>query len=119
MEAAILALLQQPTVEAAAKACDVGAVTLWRWMQRPDFQAAYRDARRRALEAAIAALQQAAGEAVETLRRNLRCGHAGAEVRAAVAILEQAHKGAELLDLEERIEALEEALRQGGVRHAR
>src|ERR687886_540740 len=53
-EQAILALLQEPTVEAAAKAVGVADVTLWRWMQQPDFQAEYRIARRVSrLEAAV------------------------------------------------------------------
>lgn len=109
-EAAIIALLQAPTIEEAAKVCGIGESTLWRWMQQPDFQAAYRDARRRVVEAALAGLQQAAGEAVGALRKNLTCGQAGTEVRAAVAILEQAVKATELLELEERIARLEEAL---------
>jgi hypothetical protein len=47
------------------------------------------------------------GQAVETLGRNLACGRPTAENRAAVAILEQATRGVELLDLAARVEALE------------
>ncbi len=106
-ELAIVALLQEPTVEAAAQRAGVSPVTLWRWMQQPEFTERYRAARRQVLEQAIAQLQQASGEAVETLRRNLTCTVASVEVRAALAIIDQAVKGAEVLDLETRIAALE------------
>ncbi|MBI4494165.1 MAG: hypothetical protein HY690_15360 [Chloroflexi bacterium] len=106
-EQALLALLAEPTVEAAAKAAGVSPVTLWRWLQHPDFQERYREARRRVLEHAIAVLQQVAGEAAATLRRNLVCGTPSVEVRAALGILDQAVKGTELLDLEQRVLALE------------
>ena len=107
-EQAIVALLTHPTVAEAAKACAVSEVTLWRWMQQPAFTERYRAARRQALEGAIGSLQQAASEAASALRRNLACGVPSVEVRAALGILEQAIKGAELLDLQERIEALEQ-----------
>lgn len=87
--------------------CGASEVTLWRWMQRPDFADRYRAARRTALEGAITHLQQAAGEAAAALRRNLGCVVPSVEVRSALGILEQAFRGAELLDLEERIAALE------------
>ena len=113
---AIVALLQQPTVEAAAKAVGVADVTLWRWMQQPEFTERYRAARRQVLEQAIAQLQRASSEAVETLRRNLSCTVASVEVRAALAIIDQAVKGAEVLDLETRIAALETAAAEAGNR---
>ncbi len=106
-EQAILALLTHPTIPEAAKACGVGEVTLWRWLQDPAFAERYRAARRQVVEGAIASLQQMATEAATTLKRNLSCGTPSVEVRAALAILEQAIKGAELLDLAERVAALE------------
>ena len=119
-ELAIIALLNQPTVEEAAQAVGLSQVTLWRWMQLDDFRAQYRAARRQALENGIARLQGTTGEAVGALRRNLACGAPSVEVRAAQVILEQAAKGVELIELEARIEALEQQLaaaaepRQGG-----
>jgi transposase len=50
-EAAIVALLERPSVSAAAELAGVGRSTLYEWLQRPDFRAAYREARREALEA--------------------------------------------------------------------
>ncbi|MBI4506756.1 MAG: hypothetical protein HY691_14575 [Chloroflexi bacterium] len=85
----------------------------------PDFADAYREARRRLLEDAIAHLQRSTTEAAETLRRNLACGQAATEVRAALAIFELAMKGVELLDLEERVGELEVALEQQRAARAR
>jgi hypothetical protein len=112
-EALLAALLTEPTLARAAAKAGVSEATVHRWLLLPEFQAAYRRARRQIVEAAIGQLQQATGEAVETLRRNLTCGHAGAEIRAAAAILDQAIRGLELVDLEERLAALENADAKG------
>jgi transposase-like protein len=109
-EQAVLALLSSPSISEAAKAVGISEATLWRWLQRSDFQHAYREARNRLIEQALARLQQATGEAVATLRRNLTSGKASVEVRAAQIILEQATKAIELYDLEERLARLEEVL---------
>ena len=37
-ERAIVALLAEPTLGAVAKAAHISDVTLWRWMQEPDFK---------------------------------------------------------------------------------
>ena len=107
-EQAILALLARPTIGEAASTVGIGEATLRRWLGRPDFRDRYREARRQVLEGAIANLQQATGDAAAALRRNLACGVPSVEVRSALGIIEQAIKGAELLDLAERIAVLEE-----------
>ncbi len=106
-EQAIAALLSAPTIKDAGVACGVSEVSLWRWLQLPEFAAAYRAARRQVVERAISELQSACGEAVDTLKRNLTCEQPSVEIRAAQVILEQAIKGVELIDLQERIERLE------------
>jgi hypothetical protein len=113
-EVAIRALLTNPTHEAAAKAAGVSESTLARWMREPTFAAAVREARRRALEQAMGALSAATAEAVETLRACLGAEGEAVRVRAAVAILDHALRGAETQDLEERIAALETALATKG-----
>ena len=90
-EAAIAALLSTPTVADAAREIGVNVASLYRWMQLPEFSAAFRLARRNVVERAVSELQAAAGDAVETLRRNLRCENAAAEIRAAQIILGQAN----------------------------
>jgi hypothetical protein len=110
---AILALLTEPTVEAAARSADVAPATIWRWNQQADFRARLRDARRAVVEGAIGRLQAAVTEAVDALRRNLTCGTPSVEVRAAATILDQAIKAIELFDVVERVEQLEARLAAG------
>ena len=110
-EQAIAALLAHPTVPEAAAEAGVSAPTLYRWLQQPEFQASYRAARQQLVEVAIARLQQAAAQAVETLQRNLTCGQPGAEIRAALGILDQAIKGGERLDVVARLEEVEALLK--------
>lgn len=105
---AILALLSEPTLELAAKKAGIGAATLQRWLRHPDFEHAYRLARRRMFEAGLSRLQALIGEAVTTLQKNLTCGRPTAEIRAASAILMHATAGAELLDILDRLTDLEQ-----------
>ena len=111
---AIAALLVYPTIPAAAKAVGVGETTLWRWLQRDDFQDAYRLAKREAVAQAIAQLQRASGEAVKALSdvMNDPIAPASARVSAAKTILEMAVKGIELEDLAARVEELEKVAEQ-------
>ena len=65
---AILALLTEPTIAAAAKSIGVNEATLHRWLKLPHFQARYREARRQSVEVALAQLQQGCTVAALTLR---------------------------------------------------
>lgn len=116
MEAAIAALLTSPTIGEAAAAVGIHEQTLWRWLQDSDFQVHYREAKRQAVAQAVARLQQASGEAVETLRSVMTDPEAPAssKVTAAKTILEMAVKAVELEDLAGRIEAVEKAIEQRG-----
>jgi hypothetical protein len=115
-EAAIASLLTEATIESAAQKAGVGERTLVRWLQEPAFKAEYRAARRSVVESAIGRLQQAATQAVDALTRNLTCGTPAVEVGAAKAVLDQAIKAVELIDLAERVEALEQASEQAAER---
>jgi hypothetical protein len=108
-ETAISALLTQGTLAKAASLAGIGEATLRRWLQRDDFQAAYRGARREAVSQAVAHLQRVSGEAVETLRTVMNDDQkpSSARVTAARIILEFSIKAVELEDLEVRIAALE------------
>jgi hypothetical protein len=98
-EQAIVALLNTTTLIEAAAQVAVDEKTLRRWLVQPLFLAAYRQARLQVVEGAIGRLQAASGEAVTTLRECLNADKAGDRVRAAVAILDHCHRGAELCDL--------------------
>jgi len=110
-EAAIVALLAHPTIPEAAKAAGVSETTLWRWLQKDDFRKKYRGAQDKVFDGALGSLQGATTEAVNCLRRNLACGNASAEVQAAKTILVYTLKAREFFDYENRIAALEAALK--------
>mgnify|MGYP000586680698 CR=1 FL=1 len=108
-ERAIAALLIHPTMLAAAAAAGVGEVTLWRWLQIPEFKEQYRLARREAVSQAVGHLQGACSVAVVALTdisQDVNCP-ASARVSAARTVLELALKGVELEDLAVRVEELE------------
>ena len=105
-------MLVQGSLQAAAAASGIHEKTLRRWLRKDaTFQMAYRDARRQIVQQAIVQVQQATGNAVETLRKVMQAAEApaSAKVSAAKTILETAIKAVELEDLEARIVALEEA----------
>ncbi len=85
---------------------------MWRWLQLPTFQTRYRAARRQVVETAIAQLQADCSIAVRVLREVAEDGEAPASSRVAAAktILDQSVSAIELMDLQERIERLEELL---------
>lgn len=103
-ERLLLALLIEPTHEAAAAKAGISPATLRRWLRQPEFIRAYRVARRQLVETAIGKLQQASSEAVDTLRDALTSDHPGTRVKAAVAILDRAYHGTEMLDLVAQVE---------------
>jgi len=99
-EQAICALLQHTTIRAAAAAVPVNERTLRQWMRDRSFDAAYRHARRELLNVTVGRIQAATGAAVDTLVAVAKDGAKDSDrVRAAVALLEHAWRGAELADL--------------------
>jgi len=109
-EAAIAALLSEPTVEAAARKAKVAYSTLKGWLRLPEFQAAYRQARADVLERTVSCLLATCGKAVERLARNLDSKDDQAANRAALGILDHAVRGVEATDVLARLEAMERAL---------
>jgi hypothetical protein len=107
----ILALLSEATHARAAAKVGISESTLHRWLQLPQFLAAYRAARRRMVESAIAKLQRLGTNAVVALGKNLTCGHAPSENAAAKAILEFSLRGVEIMDLEPRLADVEERMK--------
>ena len=110
-EDAIAALLTQRNVEEAARTAGIGTRTLLRWLKLPEFQAAYRQARREAFGQAVARLQQGASAAATTLLKTMidPATPASVRVRAAECVIAHANKGIESEDLEARLAALERA----------
>jgi hypothetical protein len=111
MEAAIAALLTQKNQEEAARTAGIALTTLLRWQKLPEFQKAYREARRAAHGQSIARLQQATSAAVTTLLKVLIDPNtpASVKVRAADSVLDHSAKSIELEDIEARLAELERA----------
>ena len=85
--------------------------TLLRWLQIPEFDAAYREARRDSFRQSVARFQQASGAAVTTLLRLAVDQNAPAAVKAQAAyyILTLATKAIEIEDMDARVAELERA----------
>src|SRR4051812_11611602 len=109
-EEAIAALLTQRNVDEAARAAGIGTRTLLRWLQIPEFQKAYREARRAAFGEAIARLQQGTSAAATTLLKTMvdPATPPSVKVRAAEAIFNHAAKAIEIEDIEARVSELEQ-----------
>src|SRR5260370_2050917 len=114
MEEAIAALLTQRNVEEAARTAGIGTQTLIRWMKVPEFQTAYREARRAAFSQSIARLQQGTSAAATTLLKIMldQTSPASTRVRASECIMNDAAKAMELEDIGVRVAALEEATKE-------
>ena len=110
-EEAVAALLSQRSVDDAARSVKVTPRTLYRWMKEPEFDAAYRAARRAAFGQSVARLQQASGAAVSTLLKVMvdPTTPASTKVRAADSVLGHTAKAIELEDIEARVADLERA----------
>jgi transposase-like protein len=108
-EAAIAALLSHRTLEEAARAVGVSPNTLLRWQQDPEFDAAFRKARRAAFGQTTARLQQGSSAAATILMKLMLDANtpASTRVRAAEIIVNHAAKAIEIEDIEVRVAALE------------
>lgn len=111
-EVLIAALLQNPTVSAAAKSCGTTSKTLYIKLRDSDFKAAYDAARRDVVRTAVCYMQSVTGEAIATLRDIMLDPDSAQQVKinAADAILRNAHKFTESLDVLEQLAELKEAI---------
>jgi transposase-like protein len=111
-EAAVMALLSSKNVEEAARVASVTPRTLYRWMNEPEFDAAYRAARRQAYGQSISRLQQGSTAAATTLLKVMVdvATPPSTRVRAAEAVLSHAAKAIEIEDLDARLKELEMAV---------
>src|SRR5579864_8282463 len=110
-EQAIVALLSHRTIEEAARAIEIVPNTLLRWMEEPEFDAAYRAAKRAAFGQSIARLHYLSSAAVSTIGKVMLDASTppATKVRAADSILNHTSKAIEIEDVEARVAALEKA----------
>jgi type II secretory pathway component GspD/PulD (secretin) len=113
-EEAILALLTKRNVEEAAQATGISTPTLYRWMKEPEFDAAYREAKRAAFGQAVTRLQQSSSAAASTMLKIMIDTEAPAStrLRAADRVFSHAKHAIEMEQIEGRIAALEQAVEQ-------
>jgi hypothetical protein len=110
-DAAIIALLNEPTIQRAAQQAQISERTLYRWMEEPVFSRTYRAARRQAFSHAVTLTQRYASAAVQTLVKVMTDAkaNASAKVNAASALLRFGRDALELDDIAARVEQLEQA----------
>jgi hypothetical protein len=104
-EEAIVALLTNRTIEEAARSIGVDPKTLLRWMKEPEFDAAYRAAKRAAFGQSIARLHHLSSAAVSTLGKIMldSATTPATRVRAADSILDHTAKAIEIKDIGSRV----------------
>ena len=109
-EEAIAALLTHPNIEAAARAAGIGTATLMRWQKLPEFQTAYREARRAAFGQSIARLQQGSSAAATTLLKLMLdpATPPSTRARCSESVLSLATKAIVLEDIQVRLAAIEQ-----------
>jgi hypothetical protein len=98
----------------------IGVSTLLRWLQNPEFVAAYREARRVAFSQATARLQQAASAAATTFLKLMvdPSVPAAVRLRAADLVISHGAKAIEIEDIDARVSLLEAAIesKEGGTK---
>jgi hypothetical protein len=105
-EKAVAALLSCSTIKLAARKAGVSLRTLKYWVNHDaEFQRLLAEARRQALQLAIARLAKGTATAVTALLRAARRG----DVKAAMGIVDRSIRGIELTDVLQRLEVLEQA----------
>lgn len=112
---AVIALLENPTIVAAAEAANIGHRTLTRWLSEDDaFKDALREAQRRALDLTISQLAGAAPEAANalTLIASDCTVPAAVRVQAASRILSELRKNIQLLTFSEDIDRIKNLLHE-------
>lgn len=115
----IHAMLTKKSIATAARASAVSESTARRWLRLPAVARAYEQAQNELFTEGLSALKSVVGKASATLARHLdNKGTApSVQVRAAQIILEQAINVHRVIELEQRLAALEEALNTGEVKH--
>lgn len=109
----IISLMSKATTEEAIKDAGINRSTAYKYLRDPEFSNEYRRIRRETMQQVTSKLQKASLTAVETLldvMADKEMSTSSARVQASKAVLENAYKGIEMDDLQQRIEQLEEAL---------
>ena len=101
-------LLTSPSYEEAARRSGITSKQIYSWLKQPAFQEELKKQRNSIFCEALASLKAAVQKAVQTLINLLEDGDPRIRLLASEKILLNTFKGAEFLEIEERIKALEE-----------
>lgn len=114
---AISALMTSPTIAAAAKAAGCGERTLYRWLGDPVFTAELQAAERQALDATMRRLTSLSVAATSVVAHLLGDDDvpSATKARAADIVFGRMLQWREVMQLEERLAALEAALSVGRI----
>ena len=112
VEKVVAALITNPSYTATAEALGISTKTLSRVMNSPDVKQKYREARRSMVRQAIAAVQHATADAVQTIHRLITGNKVPVWVKlhAASKIIELSLRAVQDEDLEDRLEKLESSI---------
>lgn len=116
-EALIAAMLETPKISQAALKAGIPHQTARRWVRLPAFQSAYKAAQRDLFDRALNGLMLKVDRAIETLDTVMgdEEAPAGARLRAAQIILEQAIQVHKMADLEAKYNELEQFIKSAGI----
>lgn len=110
-----VALMSTSTITEAYTMAKITNSTAHKYLNDPGFKEYYMQLRREAMQQATNKLQQSAILAVETLENvmtDIENSTSSARVQAARAVLENAYRGLEVDDIQQRIEQLENKLNE-------
>jgi hypothetical protein len=112
-ETTIQALLSHATLKQAAAAAGISDATLWRWLRKDHFRKAYLEARRSVVHQSFSRFQQLAADAPAVVYDIMNNDKESGPTRIAAAkmIVDNARKGVELEDTDERLAEVETMLR--------
>ena len=111
-EAAVTALITNPTIKGAASECGIAEKTLHAWLKEEDFASRVREAQEEVTRQAIGRILLSIGRSIETLEEIMQdaTNNASPRVAAARTLLDYAFKVYELQTVQQRLEALERRL---------
>ena len=111
-EIIIAALIGNPTVRAASKACGISETQIYARLRTPAFKKRYDDARREVLEQSTAYIQGIVSEAIQKMRSVMNDPDASQQVQlnAAEAITRNSLKLTEQADILAQIAELKKAV---------
>jgi len=109
---ALAAILDTPSMEAAARRAHIGRTTLYNWLREPAFKAELYRRQGEVFNAAIARLKCLVGNAVNGLGDLVKAESESVKRAACRDILDAALKVKELHEIDERLTAIEDHLEE-------